>query len=280
MRASTVALLCLTLPACILTLDEDGDGPPPGTPYCGDGMQNGTETCDDGNAISGDGCSATCVREGAGATITASWTFRNEATGTTTGCPAGFDTVALYNQEVTSAGLTIGSPIIDLFDCATGSGASAPLPPTTFKTWIEVTNTNNTSQYATSTVAFVDVSVSDKSFSAQILNDGGYFYFQWSLIGASSNADLTCAQAGAAGGIEAIATDVSDGSNSATDRFTCEDLSAYSAGYRAATYTFSVSALNAADQSIGTAPALTNKTIAIHNAITNLGLIEIPITGL
>ena len=276
---TTLALLCLTLPACILTLDEDGDGPPAGTPYCGDGIINGTERCDDGNSLTGDGC-AGCAREGGNASVTASWTFRNEATNTTTGCPTGYDTVALYNQEVTAAGTQIGSPIIDLFDCAVGTGTSAPLPAALFKGWIEVTNTNNTSTYATSTVASLDLTTSNKSFNAQILNDGGYFLLAWTLYGASTNADLTCAEAGAAGGVEAIATDVSDSSNSATDRYSCEDGSAYTAGYRAASYTVSISALNGSSQPIGTAPALTNKVIGTHNAVTNLGTIEIPITGL
>jgi hypothetical protein len=225
---------------------------------------------------------AGCVIESStdDAFITANWTFRDEATGTTTGCPAGFDTVALYNQEVTSSGSPLGSPIIDLFDCVDGSGTSAPLPPTLFQSWIAVTNTNNTAQYGESTKAYVDVTVSDKSFNAQILNDGGYFFLAWNLYGASSNADLSCAQAGAAGGVEAIGTDVSDSSNSNSDQFDCEDLANYTAGYRAGTYTVSVAALNAADQSIGTAPALTNKVIGTHNAITNLGTVEIPITGL
>lgn len=275
---TTLALLCLTLPACILTLDEDGDGPPAGTPYCGDGVVNGTEQCDDGNMLAGDGC-ALCSREGEGF-VTANWTFRNEATNTTTGCPTGYDTVALYNQQVTSTGTLIGSPIIDLFDCAAGTGTSAPLPPAVFLSWLDVTNTNNTSTYARSIEVSIDLTTSDKSFSAQILNDGGYFMLAWNLYGASSNADLTCAQASAAGGVEAIATDVSDSSNAATDVFSCDDGQGYTAGYRAATYTISVSARNASNQSIGSAPALTNRTIGIKNAITNLGTIEIPITGL
>jgi hypothetical protein len=224
---------------------------------------------------------AGCIIESSSddAFITANWTFRNEATGTTTGCPSGFDTVALYNQEVTSSGSEIGSPIIDLFDCADGSGTSAPLPPTLFKSWISVTDTNNTSKYAESTAAYVDVTVSDKSFNAQILNDGGYFYFAWNLYGASTNADLSCAQAGATGGVEAIATDISDSSNSASDQYDCEVGAAYTAGYRAGTYTVSVSALNSSDAAIGTAPALTNKSIGIRNAVTELGTVEIPIDG-
>jgi cysteine-rich repeat protein len=275
---ATLALLCLTLPACILTLDEDGDGPPAGTPYCGDAIINGTEQCDDGNTLTGDGC-ALCMREGGDAFITASWSFRNEATSTTSGCPSGFDTVALYSQEVTSTGTPIGSAIIDLFDCAAGTGTSAPLAAALYVSKIDVTNTNNTSVYASSINVNLDLTTSDKAFSAQILNDGGYFYFGWTLRGASTNTDLTCASAGAAGGVKTLATDISDSSNSATDLFDCDDGAAYTAGYLAATYTVSVSALNSSSQPIGTAPTV-NGTIGIHNAITNLGTIDIPITGL
>ncbi len=225
---------------------------------------------------------AGCIIESGGddAFITANWTFRNEATGTTTSCPPGFDTVALYNQEVTTSGSNIGSPIIDLFDCAAGSGTSAPLPATLFKSWIEVTDHTNNAVYAQSTEAYVDVTFSDKSFNAQILNDGGYFLLAWNLYGASSNADLTCAQAGAAGGISVIGTEVSNPTNSAEDQFDCEDGADYTAGYVAGTYTVSVAALDGSDQAIGTAPALTNQVIGDQNQVTNLGTIEIPIDGL
>lgn len=225
---------------------------------------------------------AGCIIESGGddAYVTANWTFRSEATGTTQGCPTGFDTVALYNQEVTASGSDFGAPIIDLFDCVRGTGTSAPLPAALFRSWIEVTDHNNNALWGSSTDAYVDLTVSDKSFSAQLLTDGGYFYFAWNLYGASTNADLSCAQAGATGGVEAIATDISDSTNSAVDQYDCEDGAAYTAGYRAATYTVSINALNSADQSIGTAPALTNKTIGTNNDVENLGLVEIPITGL
>lgn len=208
--------------------------------------------------------------------ITANWTFRNEATNTTTGCPAGFDTVALYNQEVTSSGSPIGSPIIDLFDCAAGSGTSAPLPATLFLSWIEVTDTNNTSVYAKSTSAFVDVTTSDKSFSAQILNDGGYFQFAWDLVGETSGSSLSCSEA--PGGVDLTAT-VTGSSESNSDVFDCADGSGITAGYRAATYTVSIAALNASDQAVGVAPEITNAAILDRNRVTDLGTVEIPITG-
>ncbi len=286
MRGVTTATLMLASmlagSGCLFfDVDDDGDGPPGGQPYCGDSIVNNTEQCDDGNSIAGDGCFQ-CQLEGGGgdALLSVNWTFRNIATGAATACPSGFDTVALYSQEVTSTGDLIGSPIIDLFDCAAGSGTSAPLAPSFYKAWIEVTNTNNTSTYARSTEAFIDLTVSDKSFSTQILNDGGYFLIAWNLVGGSTSNPLTCAEAGASGGIDVIATDINDSSNSAEDLFDCETGQSYTAGFQSGTYTVSVAARNASQDPIGTAPTLTNKVIASPNLVTNLGTVEIPITGL
>ena len=217
---------------------------------------------------------------GENAFVSATWQLRSEATNTQVTCPPTFDTAALYNQPVDANGNNAGPVIIDLFNCADGSGTSAPLPPTTYLTWVEIANTNNTNVYAKSLSAPVDVTVSDKTFNTQILVDGGYFQLQWQLQGASSNAPLTCAQANAAGGVEAVGTDVSDPNNSNSDIFTCEDKYGVTAGYTAGTYTVSVAALNANDASIGTAPTLTNKVIQDKNQVTNLGTITIPITGL
>ena len=212
--------------------------------------------------------------------VSATWQIRSEATNSETTCPPTFDTAALYNQPVDSAGNNAGPVIIDLFNCSAKAGTSAPLPATTYLTWVEITNTNNTSVYAKSLSAYVDVTVSDKTFNTQILVDGGYFQLAWNLQGASTNAPLTCAQANAAGGVELVGTDVSNANNSNSDMFDCEDQRGITAGYTEGAYTLSVAALNASDQSIGTAPALTNKVIQDANRVTDLGTVTIPITGL
>ena len=216
---------------------------------------------------------------GSDAFISATWQLRNEATNTTTGCPSGYDTAALYNQPIDAAGNNAGAVIVDLFDCAAGAGTSAPLPPTLYLTWIEITtHTNTGAPYAKSLSAPVDVTVSDKTFNAQILNDGGYFQLDWNLVGGTSNQSLTCASAQATG-VEAIGTDVTNGSNSNSDIFNCEDHTGVSAGYLAGTYTVAVHALGAGDANIGSAPDLVNKSIRPQNQVTDLGTIMIPITG-
>jgi len=259
---------------CIITSSDDTGA------FCGDGIVDPGEQCDDGNNVSGDGCSATCASEAAGAYITANWTIKSVATNSTATCPPGFDTTALYSQPVDANGSPTGSVIIDLFDCAANTGTSDPLPPGLYQSWIEIANHDNTSQYAKSLSAYVDVTSQDQTFNAQILTDGGYFQFAWSLVGETSGSPLTCTQAGASGGVEAIATDVSNSSNSASDVFTCEDGAGVTAGYLAATYTVSVDALNSSMQAVGTAPAITNKVIQGPNLVTDLGTVSIPITGL
>ena len=227
------------------------------------------------------GCIISSGDDGGGenAYITASWSVRSEASNSEVPCPPNGTTAALYNQPVDANGNNAGPVIIDLFNCSDKSGTSAPLPPTMYLTWIELANDNNTSRYAQSLSAFVDVTNSDKTFSAQILVDGGYFQLQWNLQGASTNAALSCAQA-ASSGVEAIGTLVSNPNVSNSDIFECEDHRGITAGYTTGQYTVSVAALNSADQSIGTAPALTNRTIEAPNKVTDLGTITIPITGL
>jgi hypothetical protein len=217
---------------------------------------------------------------GGDAFISATWSIRSEATNSEVGCPSGFDTAALYNQPVDANGTSIGSPIIDLFDCVAKSGTSAPLPPQLYKSWIVIADHTNANQYATSLSAFVDVTVSDKTINTQILTDGGYFMLSWNLQGAATNAPLTCAQAGASGGVEAVGTLVSNPNVSNSDIFDCEDRSGVTAGYTAGLYTVSVAALNSADLSVGTAAPLTNRAIEAPNRVTDLGTITIPIDGL
>jgi hypothetical protein len=213
------------------------------------------------------------------ALVSATWSVRSAVSNSDVGCPPGYDTAALYNQPVDANGNNVGAVVVDLFNCADGAGTSAPLDPGLYLTWVEIANHDNTDVFAQSLSAFVDVTVSDKTFNAQILADGGYFKLAWDLVGDTTGDSLTCAEA-AATGVEAIGTDVSDANNSNSDIFDCEDFSGITAGYAAGTYTVSVAALGAGDASIGTAPALTNQVISDHNEVTDLGMINIPIDGL
>ena len=227
------------------------------------------------------GCIITSDDSGSDAFITANWSVQSLATGASSPCPADptYDTAALYSQEVDANGNNIGQPIIDLFNCDVGHGTSAPLPPSTYYSWIVIANHDNTDQFATSTEAAVDLTVADKSFTATLLEDGGYFQVAWNLTDAASGAPLLCADLVDIGGVEAISTDVSTPTNSASDIFPCEDHFGITGGFLSGTYTVHVDALDTGNppQSIGDAQDLLNKPIQAPNLVTDLGTVTIPI---
>lgn len=204
--------------------------------------------------------------------ITASWDLTNIAKQHLQ-CPTGFNTAALYSQEIDANYNDVGAPIIDLFNCSAFTGVSAPLFPTTYYSWITIATDNNAAQYASTTSAFVDLTNSDKSYTADILEDGGYFQFQWQLT--SGGAPTSCAAQSAVAGIESVSTDVSNSNNFASDIFPCADHLGITSGFSAGTYTVSIDALNAANQAIGTPTNLTNKTIQAPNKVTDLGTVTV-----
>jgi hypothetical protein len=223
-----------------------------------------------------------------------SWTLVNASLSgpaQETTCPTGFDTAALYSQQIDPTTYApIGAPVIDLFDCAAGTGTTAALAPAYYDEWVEITDHAGSTELAQSASSHdsgqvIDLTTTDVMYKTSVVVNGGQFGLSWSLVGAQTNQPLTCAQAGATGGVEAIAT-VSGGTMSADDIFDCENPTLpLTAPYPAGTYTVSVDALNAQMQSIGTAPTIPNAVIVDPNTdptkpVTDLGDITIPIDGM
>ena len=213
------------------------------------------------------------------ATISARWALRNMADGATTACPAGFDTVQMIAQPIDANGDAVGDPSIDLFDCQAGTGVSTDLAPDVYQVWLEVRSHDLATLYAQSLSQVLDVRQTDQSFSADILNDGGYFQLSWNLIGKTTNRPLACAQLAGVSAIKALSTNVADARRAYDDELTCEDGSAVTGGLLQGAYTISINAM-AGDKSLGAAATLTNKMIAGQNQVTDLGTIAIPIDGL
>ena len=244
-------------------------------PVCGDGHIDAGEQCDDGNMMSGDGCSAMCTTEHF---INTTWKIQDVAKNPAP-CPTGFDTAAVIEQQIDSGGNKIGAPMMDLFRCSDGTGRAGGLAPGKYQVYIDIQDHAGTQSWAKTAVAVVDITTGDANFTGQLLTDGGYFVFAWALVAQSNNAPVTCAQAGAGGGVEAVST-ISGTSTAFSDPFNCVDGSGITAGLPADTYTVSIDALNSQQQAIGTAPTLTNKVIMAPNRFTDLGTITIPITAL
>ncbi len=208
--------------------------------------------------------------------ITVNWSFKELATNSILPCPTGFNTAAFYAYPVDSTGSRVGDPIIDLYQCAAGSGTS-DYPIGRYEVYLEITNGTNTGLYAQSLSTIVDIVPDDATFTTTIIDDGGFFIFDWELRGQTSGTVLSCAQANTARvDIGVTVAGTTEGTN---DTFPCENRTGVTGGLIADTYTVTVAALNTANLSVGTAPSLTNKVIAAPNKVTDLGLIMIPITG-
>jgi cysteine-rich repeat protein len=245
-------------------------------PVCGNHVVENGETCDDGNVVSGDGCSATCQTEPPKHRVTAHWALKTFA-GAAVNCPPGFDTAAVINQEIDAVGTPIGNPFTDLFTCADGTGVTSDLPPGTYQTWVAITDHAGASTYAISVLAIVDLTTADKTYTADILTDGGYFGLAWTLSGKTSGSALTCTQA-AADTVEVIAT-VSGGSQFTNDKFTCADGAGITAEFPTGSYTISVDTTLGNGGTLGMSTTLTSRVIKSQNQVTSLGTVNIPIDG-
>lgn len=216
------------------------------------------------------------------AVITAQWSLKSLDSNATIPYPPNVTTAAVYSQEVDANYRPIGSPIIDLFDVEDNAGTTAPLAPSVYQVWVELTSEGGSTVHARSLSAYVDVIDTDKTFTTTILEDGGYFQLAWNLVGASSNAPLSCEDAGISSGrpsgiyIEAFLANSTTAE--ATDIFDCGDGAGITAGYPAGDYDVLVDARLTTDQPVGGAPTIA-ATIGDRNQVTNLGTVNIPITG-
>ncbi|HWO24984.1 MAG TPA: hypothetical protein VNO30_39865 [Kofleriaceae bacterium] len=216
------------------------------------------------------------------ATINAEWSFHEvDASGrpvVTNPCPAGFDTVALHNQQFDPAtGRDLGSEVIDLFDCVDMRNFTDELVPGVYETFLSVTSPGGASIYATSLAATVDVTTVDKTFSSDIVDNGGYFKVGWDLRRTSATGTLlACRDVANIDGVEITAT-LSGSSAAVTDTFDCEPGVDFSAAVMEGTYVVKVDAINTSNQAIGAGELLNNKVMRDRNQVTDLGIVTLVI---
>jgi cysteine-rich repeat protein len=248
-------------------------------PFCGDGFVDTGEQCDDGpnNGTSGDRCSATCTSVGY---ITANWSVGCVAgdTACTPGCPTGYDTATVVSQRLDSAGQPTGQPLLDPFNCADGTGKTAALTAGKYQEYIAITDHNGTMTFAQSLLDDVDITTADGNFTEKILIDGGYFQVAWTLAGQATGTPLTCAQASTS--TIDVKTTITGPVTIADDLFTCADGVGITGELMAGTYNVSITAYNASMQATGFSAAQTNKVVMDRNMVTDLGTVQVNITGL
>jgi hypothetical protein len=216
---------------------------------------------------------------GNAATITAHWDIK-QVNGTHLTCPPTYDTAALYSQEIDANYNNVGPPVIDLFNCDAFTANSAPLNPTTYYSWVAIETHDGSQTYASTVSAYVDLTTTDQTFSADIYDDGGYFQMAWQLTRASTGAPILCADVADINGVESVSTATTGSSQAIVDQFKCSDHYGVTSVLPEGTYTVSIDAINHASAAIGTADTLTNKSIVGPNKVTDLHTITIPIDSL
>jgi hypothetical protein len=186
------------------------------------------------------------------------------------GCPQGANTV-LLNIKSESA----STPQTFMFSCAERT-LIAYVPDDRYQIWVELENNGNL--YAQSQSLIDDVFGVDKNITFDIHEDRGYFFTQWSLKGASSNALLGCNQVANLDKISLLTTKT--GTSMGTDsRFDCNPGVGTSLPLAVGLYTVALDAVNSANQTLGGIDVATNQQINARNQATNLGTQVIPITG-
>ena len=219
--------------------------------------------------------------------VTVSWTLKQSSTNSLTTCPPGYDTAAVYSQQVDSLGTPIGAPLVDLFPCSDGIGTTDALAPAFYDEWIVIQQGLNGAQFARSSSSLeqdqiIDLTTSDIGYNSDIIVDGGFFHFSWDLVATSNGVPLSCAQAGAAGGVDLMSTNISTPSLAFDDVFrTCDAGEGLTDGVPTGGYTISIKALNNQGATIGEAPAFTSSIAdpAVLTPVSELGTVQVPISG-
>jgi hypothetical protein len=224
------------------------------------------------------GCVITSSDDAEFATINAEWSFRSvNPSGQLSppnNCPTDFGTVELHSQLVDANLLPLGSEDLDLFDCVDMRHISAELEPGVYETFIRVASAGGSSVYAESLSEIVDVTISDKTFSTDIIDNGGYFKVAWDLREQGTNAPLDCADVAGIDGVE-ISSTIAGTQDGVTTIFDCEVGADFSAPVMAGTYVVTLEALDTAEQPIGQGALLNNKVMRDHNHVADLGTVTL-----
>jgi hypothetical protein len=187
------------------------------------------------------------------------------------GCPAGVVGVDLKIKSLDS-----GREDIYQYDCA-DKVLIEYVDDGDYQIWVELINGNNT-VYAQSLSVIYDLFEEDLDITTDIHEDKGFFSLQWTLKGASSNANLACNQVPGLSKIGLLATKVgtADGTDSLFD---CPPGIGVSLALDTGLYTLDADAVNSSNQSLGSTDVATNQPIGSRNDVTPLTVV-IPITGL
>ncbi len=186
--------------------------------------------------------------------------------------------IDVHTQEVDANGNPLPGAVelVDRYDCTVNNGLTDPLPPGRLAVFIA--GSGGAGNF-TSFTQFVDLTTENQVVDFELIANGGFIQFAWELVGADTSADLTCADVSDLDGIGALVTVA--GETTAFDfQYDCVDGFGTTDPLAADDYVISIDAFNAANESIAEMPFNQNVTVGAPNDIVEIGLVQIPISGL
>ncbi|HEX4450339.1 MAG TPA: hypothetical protein VH143_05670 [Kofleriaceae bacterium] len=223
------------------------------------------------------GCIIQSDDDSTGANLLVTWSLEALSNQIAQQCPVGYDTAAVYSQEIDGSGDAVGDPIIDLFNCSDGQGVTSMLSGITYLESVAIAVDDNSLQYGTSVPVPVDIMAPEQEVDTPpIYTDAGHFELAWQLTQAGD--DVGCGDVPDAFSVQVTSTDASGPTVSAP--LPCTDGSGYTDGVLDGTYTVTVALLDATGNQLGVSDPLTG-TIATTsmqgNTITDLHTVTIPV---
>jgi hypothetical protein len=214
------------------------------------------------------------------------------ASGSSAACPSDDGTAALYSQPIDSSNNPIGKPNITEVDCSAGSGATPALEPGNYNAWVEIEDKSSGSGAAQSPTSLelngapLVMGTSDLPVAEQIVLDGGFFRYEWSVVGATSGSAVSCDINGAAS-FMLTATNVTTSTDVYTASTPCSVDSivhyALSNPIPTGLYTVTVVANNGSGSAVGPPTTLQNQTIQAASAlepVTDMGQVTVEVNGM
>jgi len=226
------------------------------------------------------GCIIDSSDDTGGANLIVTWNLQMLATQSPAPCPVGYDTAAVYSQQLDSDvdGQPVGDPIIDLFNCSDGAGTTSMLPGVTYSETVAIATDNNALQYATSVPVVVDLLTAPQEVDTPaIYTDAGHFKVAWQLERAG--AMVNCVDVPNATSVELTVTGAS-GPPIETPPFDCNAGVGYTTGVLDGSYTVTAALLDGNGAQIAAADPL-GATIMTGpmqgNTITDLHTVTITV---
>lgn len=184
-------------------------------------------------------------------------------------CPPEADTIQLNSLLEGSS-----EPIIDLYTCANGKGATAPLPFGNYTVWVNLL-TPDGALYAQSAAQNAVLSPSDTGPVPVVFEmslDRGFFGFQWAIVNPEGT-QVTCDEAGA-GEVSALSTVVADPNSFYEDLAPCTEGFMFSRALPLLRYTIAMQLLNA--EMLAISEAVTEEAeLTFGNEFLDLGPITL-----